>query len=153
MNAKNNVNKIGKIGRQEVYTLKDKGLTDVQVELVRAIATALKDCDNVYFELCNEPYFAGVTPEWTAHMVKAITEAEKDFPARHLIAQNIANRSAKVHDPNPHVSILNFHYATPPTTVAENSWEFRHYHARMYATRTIPGVRARPSRAPKRAFT
>jgi hypothetical protein len=53
-------------------------------------------------------------------MVNALTEAEKDFPARHLIAQNIANGSAKVEKLNKNVSILNFHYATPPTTVAQN---------------------------------
>jgi len=120
MNSKNNVNEVGKVGRQEVYTLKEKGLTDVQVDLIQAFATALKDFDNVYFEVCNEPYFAGVTPEWTDHMVKAITEAEKDFPARHLIAQNIANGASKVGNLNKNVSILNYHYATPPTTIAEN---------------------------------
>src|SRR5207245_15834 len=72
MNAKNNVNDVGRVGRQEVYTLKDKALTEVQVNLVHELVTALKDFDNVYFEVCNEPYFAGVTPEWTDHIVKAI---------------------------------------------------------------------------------
>lgn len=37
-----------------------------------------------------------------------------------LIAQNIANGSKKITEPNPDVSIFNFHYATPPTTVKEN---------------------------------
>jgi hypothetical protein len=120
MNSKNNVNDVGKVGRQEVYTLKDKVLTDVQVDLVHALVTALKDFDNVYYEVCNEPYFAGVTPEWTDHMVKAITDAEKDFSTRHLIAQNIANGASKVEKLNKNVSILNYHYATPPTTVAQN---------------------------------
>jgi hypothetical protein len=120
MNAKNNVNEVGNLGRQEVYALKDKDLTDVQVKLVRALVTALKDFDNVYYEVCNEPYFAGVTPEWTDRIVEAITEAEKDFPARHLIAQNIANGAAKVEKLNKNVSILNYHYATPPTTVEQN---------------------------------
>jgi hypothetical protein len=120
MNSKNNVNEVGKVGRQEVYTLKEKRLTDVQVDLIQAFATALKDFDNVYFEVCNEPYFGGVTLEWTDHMVKAVTEAEKNFPVRHLIAQNIANGASKVEKLNKDVSILNYHYATPPTTVAEN---------------------------------
>ena len=47
-------------------------------------------------------------------------QAEKSLPARHLIAQNIANRGKKIHKPNPAVSIFNFHYAYPPKTVAEN---------------------------------
>jgi hypothetical protein len=120
MNSKNNVNEVGMCGRQEVYALKEKGLTEVQVDLVRALAAALKDFDNVYYEVCNEPYFAGVTPDWTDRMVEAITEAEKGFPARHLIAQNIANGAAKVEKLNKNVSILNYHYATPPTTLAMN---------------------------------
>ena len=38
----------------------------------------------------------------------------------HLISQNIANNKAKVANPRPAVSIFNFHYASPPETVAMN---------------------------------
>jgi len=64
MNARNNVNGVGAVGRLEVYALKDKGLTAIQEALARKIVTELRDFDNVYFELCNEPYFGGVTKEW-----------------------------------------------------------------------------------------
>ena len=37
-----------------------------------------------------------------------------------MIAQNLANGSLKIEDPHPAVSIFNFHYATPPDTVAMN---------------------------------
>ena len=37
-----------------------------------------------------------------------------------MIAQNINNGSEKVENPNPLVSIFNFHYATPPDTVGLN---------------------------------
>ncbi|MHC4655656.1 MAG: hypothetical protein ACYS91_11675, partial [Planctomycetota bacterium] len=86
----------------------------------RKIVKELKDFDNVYYEICNEPYFGGVTLEWQAHIAKTIVKAEANFKARHLIAQNIANKSKKVTEPNPHVSIFNFHYAKPPTAVEEN---------------------------------
>lgn len=119
MNARNNVNGIGKVGRLEIFTLKEKALTEVQDALVRKLAAELKSCDNLYFEVCNEPYFGGVTPEWTDHIVATLRSAEKDHTP-HLIAQNIANGSRKVERPNPHVSIFNFHYATPPDTVALN---------------------------------
>jgi hypothetical protein len=92
----------------------------VQEAFARKVITELKDFDNVYFEVCNEPYFEGVTREWQDRLIGVMTDAEKDLPARHLIAQNIANGSAKVERPSPHVSIFNFHYATPPTTVAVN---------------------------------
>ncbi len=120
MNAANNVNGIGNMKRTEVYTLRDKKLLAVQDAIVRKIVEVLKDLDNVYYEICNEPYFGGVTLEWQAHIAETIVKTEANFKAKHLIAQNIANKSRKVTKSNPHVSIFNFHYAKPPTTVGEN---------------------------------
>jgi hypothetical protein len=120
MNAGNNRNGVGKVGRLEVYTLKEPALTAVQDALVHKIVTELKDFDNLYYEVHNEPYFGGVTREWTDHIIKTIVDTEAAFPARHLIAQNIANGSKKIERPNKSVSIFNFHYATPPDTVALN---------------------------------
>ncbi len=120
MNAANNVNGIGKMKRTEVYTLQDRKLLAVQDAMVRKIVEELKGFDNVYYEICNEPYFGGVTLEWQAHIAETIVKAEANFKAKHLIAQNIANKSKKVTKPNPHVSIFNFHYAKPPTAVTEN---------------------------------
>jgi hypothetical protein len=120
MNAANNVNGIGKMKRTEVYTLRDKKLLAVQDAMVRKIVDVLKDFDNIYYEICNEPYFGGVTLEWQAHIAETIVKAEANFKAKHLIAQNIANKSKKVTNPNPHVSIFNFHYAKPPTAVTQN---------------------------------
>ena len=121
MNAANNVNGLGKIGKHEVYDLaKNAELQPVQEALVRKLAGELRDADNVYYEICNEPYFGGVTMAWQHRIADVLTDAEKDFPARHLISQNIANGSAKVAQPHAAVSIFNFHYANPPTAVAEN---------------------------------
>jgi hypothetical protein len=120
MNSRNNVNDIGNVLRTEVYTLKHKNLLAVQEAMVRRIVEALRDSDNLYYEICNEPYFGGVTEEWQNHIAQTIVAAEAGFKNKHLIAQNIANKSKKVEDPNPRVSILNFHYAKPPTAVAEN---------------------------------
>jgi len=120
MNAANNVNGIGKMKRTEVYTLKHPRLLAVQEAMVRRIVKELKDFDNIYYEICNEPYFGGVTLEWQAHIAQTIAEAEADFEARHLIAQNIANKHKKITNPNPLVSIFNFHYAKPPYTVTDN---------------------------------
>jgi len=49
-----------------------------------------------------------------------ITSTEKDFSSKHLITQNISNNFEKIIDPNPEVSVFNFHYASPPVTVAMN---------------------------------
>jgi hypothetical protein len=120
MNARNNVNGIGNIPRNEAYTGKHGDLQDVQEAFVRKAVGELNAFDNVYFEICNEPYFGGVTLDWQARIASVVVETEKDLPRRHLIAQNIANEKARVEHPNPTVSIFNFHYATPPATVGMN---------------------------------
>jgi hypothetical protein len=120
MNAANNVNGVGRCGRTEVYTLKHKTLLAAQLTFVRKIVAELRDFDNLYYEVCNEPYFGGVTVAWQHKVVDAIVDAEKRFPARHLISMNIANGRKKVSMPHRGVSIFNFHYCTPPNTVAMN---------------------------------
>jgi len=120
MNARNNVNGIGTMARNQVYTLKHKKMLAVHEAVVRRIVAELRDADNLYYEICNEPYFGGVTLEWQRRIADVIAEAEKGFPHKHLIAQNIANRKAKITNPHPAVSIFNFHYASPPDAVAMN---------------------------------
>lgn len=120
MNARNNVNGVGTMPRTEVYTLKHPDLLTVQDAMVRHVVGALKDFDNLYYEICNEPYFGGVTEDWQVHIAETIASAEAGFEHKHLIAQNIANNTKKIENPNPRVSIFNFHYAKPPVAVAEN---------------------------------
>ena len=120
LNARNNVNGIGNVHRTEVLTMKHKNLVSVQEAMVRKIVTELNEFDNLYYEICNEPYFGGVTLEWQEHIAKVIHETENSLPNKHLIAQNIANGSVKIEKPNPLVSIFNFHYSNPPDSVALN---------------------------------
>jgi hypothetical protein len=121
LHSENNINGEGKVARTDVYTLdKSSGLLAVQEALVRKLVAELEGFDNIYYEICNEPYFGGVTLGWQHHIADLITDAEKSLPARHLISQNVANGAAKVDKPHPAVSIFNFHYATPPDAVALN---------------------------------
>jgi len=121
MNAINNVNGIGKVKREEVYTMdRNGGLLPIHEALVKKIMIELNEFDNLYYEICNEPYFGGVTMEWQQRMIDTITAAEKDLPRQHLISLNIANGSKLVDHPPEAVSIFNFHYASPPGTVAMN---------------------------------
>lgn len=120
-NAINNVNGVGNVARTDVYTLdKHGGLLAVHEAMTRKIVTELRDFDNVYYEICNEPYFGGVTLEWQHHIADVIVDTEKPFPNKHLISQNIANGKAEVRNPHAGVSIFNFHYASPPDTVGMN---------------------------------
>jgi hypothetical protein len=121
MNAINNVNNIGAVARTNVYTLdKHGGLLAIQEALVRKIVVELNQFDNLYYEICNEPYFGGVALDWQRHIAEVIVEAERTLPNKHLISQNIANGSAAVFNTHPAVSIFNFHYAAPPDAVAVN---------------------------------
>jgi hypothetical protein len=120
LNAANNVNGVGTVKRTEANTLKNGNLLDVQLAMVKKIVSELNEFDNVYYEICNEPYFGGVTLDWQAKIAETIVAAEADLPNKHLIAQNIANGKQKIENANPAVSIFNFHYATPPDTVAMN---------------------------------
>jgi len=114
------VNGVGTCGKDEAYTLKHRDLLEVQEATTRKIVKELRDFDNLFYEICNEPYFAGVTIEWQHRIAEIIVDAEKEFPAKHLISQNIANGRAKVDKPHPAVSIFNFHYCVPPDVVAMN---------------------------------
>lgn len=120
MNPKNHSSNIGNVPRREVFTLKHPELLAIQDAFVKKAVTELNSFDNVYFEICNEPYFEGVSDEWQAHIAQTIIDTEKTLPNHHLIAQNIANDKKKIERPTPGVSIFNFHYATPPETVEMN---------------------------------
>jgi len=120
MNAANNIQGIGKIKREDFLAMQEPALHEVQMRFVRKVVSELRDFDNVYFEICNEPYFTNVTKKWSEAVSREIAATEADLPVKHLIAQNIANGAQVVKDPNPLVSILNFHYAHPPDAVAQN---------------------------------
>src|SRR5215213_2653931 len=121
MNVKNNVNDVGTMPPAEVYTLKHPKMVAVHEAFVRKVVGELKDFENVYYEICNEPYFGGVTVDWQARIARTIADAESGFAAKHMIAQNIANGSARITNRIPEVSLFNFHYASPPRVIAENA--------------------------------
>jgi hypothetical protein len=119
----NNINQVGNVEDQkEILSLRHPDILAVQEKMARKIIAELKNTDNLYYEVCNEPYFGDTAAleEWEQHMTTVIADAEKDFIHKHLISQNIANGYSKVKDPNPAVSIFNFHYAKPPVTVGMN---------------------------------
>jgi hypothetical protein len=121
MNATNNINGVGNVLKDDVYTMdKHGGLLPIQEAMVRKIVTELKGFENIIYEICNEPYFGGVKMEWQHHIASLINETEKKLKVQHLISQNIANDSARIVDPHPGVSVFNFHYASPPIAVKQN---------------------------------
>ncbi|MBN2132505.1 MAG: cellulase family glycosylhydrolase, partial [Sedimentisphaerales bacterium] len=114
MHVANNINGIGKVGQYEVYGLKEDALTEAQAAATRKIVRELNPSDNVYYEICNEPYErGGMHPDWQRRMITTIRETEMSLPNQHLISLNFAHGSAEVAEPHPNVSIYNFHAAKP----------------------------------------
>ncbi|MGI9073313.1 MAG: hypothetical protein ACR2JB_18845 [Bryobacteraceae bacterium] len=120
LNSANNVNGIGNVDRTEVLTMKHASLLAVEDAMVRKIVTESNAFDNVYYEICNEPYFGGVTLDWQQHVGRLIVNTEERFPNHHLISQNVANGSKLIENPPANVSIFNFHYSRPPASVSMN---------------------------------
>ncbi len=137
LNSRNNINNVGH-GHYNDYTfIREPLLLERQKQLVNKLVRELNDFDNVYFEICNEPYWAKGVPKnnpeikgqhflpevnaWQAVMAETIVETEKNLPKKHLIAQNFANTYYKIDTLcHPSVSVLNFHYAFPPRVVPDN---------------------------------
>jgi hypothetical protein len=123
MHASNNINGVELVARTNVYTLDHHGgLLNVQEGMVRKLVEELVQFDNLYYEICNEAYFGGVTLEWQHHIADVIVQTEQALGIHHLISQNVANGRAIIEKPHPAISIFNFHYATPPDAVGMN-WD------------------------------
>ena len=121
MNPRNNIQNLGEIAAENVYTLTQHGgLLPVQEKLLQKLADELKDDGNVYFEICNEPYIKQLADDWQRHMTDVLAQHEADRPNKHLISWNIANDHAVVNNPHPALSIFNFHYAWPPVVIGMN---------------------------------
>ncbi len=114
MNGRNNVNGVGHCSKHEVYGGNDRNLHKAQQAVVRKLVTELNAFDNLYYEVCNEPYErGGLTKAWNDRIIATVVEAEARLPKKHLIAQGFPPSPAAVTDLNPHVSVLNFHAANP----------------------------------------
>jgi len=123
LHISNNINGIGDImDHKEVLSIKHLDVLGIQEKMVRKIVTELNDFDNLYYEICNEPYFGDTLAlrQWEDHMTAVVALAEKDLKKKHLISNNVANKKKSVPKLRDNVSIYNFHYARPPVTVPLN---------------------------------
>jgi len=119
MKDSNNVNGVGNVDRTTAMSLNNGGLLAMQDGFVRKVAAELKDFDNIYYEIANEPYF-GVADAFQDHMIATLGDAESAFTGKHIFARNYCNDKCTVASPPAAISIFNFHYAHPPDTVGLN---------------------------------
>lgn len=114
MNGRNNINAAGNIGKYDVYNAKDQRLFEYQKALTRKLGSELNGFDNVYFEVCNEPYErGGLTREWNDSIVSTLADTEVSLPRKHLVAQGFPRSATAITELNARVSVLNFHAEEP----------------------------------------
>jgi PA14 domain. len=118
MNASNNINGIGNCPRDEVFTLKHPDLLEAQKAVVRKFVTELNGFDNLYYEICNEPWMGGVTMEWQNEIIDTIVAAQVSLPNTHLIGLN--PQGLNIRNPHPAVSIFNYHHGDSAEPVSRN---------------------------------
>ena len=107
----NNVNGIERVGIADAYSMNNRILISYQKKFVKKIVAFLNEFDNIYYEICNEPYFDANTLEWQNHIAKIIKETEYSLPNKHLIGVNVTNGYEAIQKPNEDISIFSFHYS------------------------------------------
>jgi hypothetical protein len=124
LNARNNVNNVGHVLFNRYNTLDEPALVARQEAVLRKLLKELNVFDNVYYEICDEPYCSGASPKeteaWQNHLLEVADETMRKLPHRQLLAVNYANDYTVVKKPHPAVSVLNFHYSYPPAVVPLN---------------------------------
>ena len=142
-NTKNNVNQTDSISGNAANTLLNGNILSYQEQYVRKVVRELNGFSNLYFEVQNEPYASqtdtvlrneyGDTADWRStiqvvsqnsndwqrQVARWIKDEESNLDNKHLISQNISNFHYPVNNPDPNISIFNFHYALPEA-VSEN---------------------------------
>lgn len=115
-NGANNVNRVPAIDVAQLYTLENGDMLTYQDAFVRKLVDELESFGNVYFEVINEGQSepAPASDGWQAHIIETIADADADAPLEHLIARNYPH-TEPVSDPDPAVSIHNFHYQRDPS--------------------------------------
>ncbi len=143
LNPANNINKTNAVDAKLVNTLENGNILSHQEKYVRKLVRELNGFGNFYFEIQNEPWADqteivlqrndfGESPwtdkiqvvsrqsnEWQRMVASWIKDEESRLPKKHLISQNISNFYYPITDPDPNVTIFNFHYAYP-RAVTEN---------------------------------
>lgn len=139
LNRINNINGTDSINRLKINTLDNGNILSYQKKLVRKIVQELNDFDNILYEIQNEPwadnglpadtifiadttlkdflrYIEIANPQvaaWHNKITSFIREEESRLKYQHLIAENIANSTYQIQQPDTNISIFNFHAALP----------------------------------------
>ena len=115
---KNNINGVESVDILDIHNLSHPKLLYYQESLVKKIVTFLNGFDNIYYEICNEPYFDSITYEWQRHMAALIKDAEGSLKNKHLIGINVSNGYEVINNPDENFSVFSFHYTNSECMLA-----------------------------------
>ena len=151
-NPNNNIQDFIVPDRRALHSTECPQAFPYQERLVRYLVAELREFDNLFFEMINEPladnrsgqqiisyhmredskqHFLNKTGipskrsvQWQRRLAQIIAEEEKDLVHPHLIAQNISKLRYAVREDDyaPEVDLLNFHYALPEAV----TWNLGH---------------------------
>lgn len=113
----NNINNLPEIDFKDVHSLENYKHIEIQNRMVQKIVEELNGFDNLYFEVCNEPYADMIDDAWHHHIAGLIIETEKNLPKKHLVSYNYKNNLGYLSVLPAAYSILNFHYAVPDAVI------------------------------------
>jgi hypothetical protein len=122
MHPGNTVQGLGPLDHERLHRLLGNDLLLAQKRMVDKLVNETVRFDNVYYEICNEPYSRhdhSSDLEWQHHMIDVVCEAGCHQGIDPFISLNYQNRTLRIDDCHPRVGIVNFHYALPDA-VKEN---------------------------------
>jgi hypothetical protein len=101
---------IGNASSEDFTRIADGRVYEYQKRYVRKLVEETNRHDNLYYEICNEPFHKDDRgAKWHAGLVDTIHEAESHLPNKHMVAVNGDSHSL-LRGTGPQASILNVHY-------------------------------------------
>ncbi|WP_308637410.1 hypothetical protein [Paenibacillus silvisoli] len=118
LNAANNIQGVGDCHFNDVQTLKDARLVEVQKAYVRKLVEEVRAFDNVILEVCDEPTMFGTpadqTVKWIDELFDVIVESERELTQRHLVGQQLMRGVDYTDDPRNTMIVTQ--YITDPVS-------------------------------------
>ncbi len=138
MNPRNNVNGLPDVGAKGYLRLDSAPLLARQEAYVRKVVSEINRYDNLFFNLCNEPWFynqerpgfvsqaPAETKAWIERVAEWVVDEETKLGRRHLLGVDVSNQGSVVEakdlaGPFRALSVFTFHYDGNADSVRLNS--------------------------------
>jgi hypothetical protein len=127
LNSRNNVNNTTRIDARKYLSLDNGNVLARQESYCRKLVRELNGYDNLFFNLCNEPWFdnqerPGFVSQppvevkaWLRRVAEWVVDEEAKLPKKHFLSVDISNQGTVISPPDlesyfPHLSLFCVHY-------------------------------------------